>query len=71
MNELHVLDQQISQPKHFTAALVGNPNAGKTSLFNKLTGLRSKTANYPGITVDIRKATLSLDQCNVELLDLP
>lgn len=41
-------------------ALVGNPNSGKSSLFNALTGLRTKTANYPGITVDIRKAKLSL-----------
>ena len=35
----------------FTLALVGNPNAGKTTLFNALTGLRAKTANFPGTTV--------------------
>ncbi|MCA9112504.1 MAG: 50S ribosome-binding GTPase, partial [Planctomycetaceae bacterium] len=34
--------------------VVGNPNTGKTSLFNRLTGMRAKTANYPGITVDLR-----------------
>ena len=33
-------------------ALVGNPNTGKTSLFNQLTGLKQKVGNYPGITVD-------------------
>jgi ferrous iron transport protein B len=33
-------------------ALVGNPNTGKTSLFNQLTGLNQKVGNYPGITVD-------------------
>ena len=35
-------------------ALVGNPNAGKTTLFNQLTGMRAKTANYPGTTVEHR-----------------
>jgi ferrous iron transport protein B len=34
-----------------TFALVGNPNTGKTTLFNALTGLRQKVANYPGVTV--------------------
>jgi len=38
-----------------TVALVGNPNAGKSSLFNALTGARQKIANYPGVTVE-RKA---------------
>lgn len=38
-----------------TAALVGNPNAGKSALFNALTGARQKIANYPGVTVE-RKA---------------
>ena len=51
--------------------LVGNPNAGKTSLFNSLTGLRAKTANYPGITVDLRKGRLRLGDGEVELVDLP
>ena len=35
-----------------TIAIAGNPNAGKTSLFNALTGLRQKVANYPGVTVE-------------------
>src|SRR4051812_36404746 len=35
-----------------TVALAGNPNAGKTTVFNALTGLRQKVANYPGVTVD-------------------
>ena len=52
-------------------ALVGNPNAGKTSLFNALTGLRAKTANFPGSTVDIRRGRLDLESGSVELIDLP
>ncbi len=51
--------------------LVGNPNAGKTSLFNALTGLRAKTANYPGITVVVRVGRLQLSHGPVNLLDLP
>ena len=39
-----------------SAALVGNPNAGKSALFNALTGARQKIANYPGVTVEIGRA---------------
>jgi ferrous iron transport protein B len=39
-------------------ALIGNPNAGKTTLFNRLTGLRAKTANFPGTTVERRSGML-------------
>ena len=52
-------------------ALVGNPNTGKTSLFNALTGLRAKTANFPGSTVDIRRGRLDLESGPAELIDLP
>lgn len=51
--------------------LVGNPNAGKTSLFNQLTGLRAKTANFPGTTVEYRKGTMRRGGMDVELVDLP
>lgn len=54
-----------------TVALIGNPNAGKTALFNALTGLRAKTANYPGITVDLRRGRLRLGETTVDLVDLP
>ncbi|MBS1838132.1 MAG: ferrous iron transporter B, partial [Actinobacteria bacterium] len=52
-------------------ALVGSPNAGKTTLFNSLCGLRSKTANYPGVTVSRREGTLHLPVGDVTLVDLP
>ncbi len=41
-----------TKTKPLTIALAGNPNAGKTTLFNSLTGMRQKVANYPGVTVE-------------------
>lgn len=52
-------------------ALVGNPNCGKTTLFNALTGLRAQTGNYPGTTVERRTGRLVLADETVELIDLP
>ena len=53
-------------------ALVGNPNAGKTSLFNALTGSRQKVGNYPGVTVERKMGRLALpDGRGVRLIDLP
>ena len=54
------------------AALVGNPNAGKSALFNKLTGARQKIANYPGVTVERKAGRFVLPTGEpIELLDLP
>lgn len=53
-------------------ALVGNPNTGKTSLFNQLTGLNHKVGNYPGITVEKMVGTFTLDNgTKVQITDLP
>ena len=53
-------------------ALVGNPNAGKSALFNALTGARQKVGNYPGVTVERHSGRLTLDDGRpVELVDLP
>ena len=53
-------------------ALVGNPNAGKSALFNALTGARQKTGNYPGVTVERHAGRLILpDGRPAELVDLP
>lgn len=53
-------------------ALVGNPNAGKSALFNALTGARQKVGNYPGVTVERKSGRLSLpDGRPLELIDLP
>jgi ferrous iron transport protein B len=59
-------------PHHaFTLALVGNPNAGKTTLFNALTGLHAKTANFPGTTIERRVGRTKIGRHQVVLVDLP
>jgi ferrous iron transport protein B len=52
-------------------ALVGSPNAGKTSVFNHLTGLRAKTGNYPGVTVGRSVGTTKVDGATIAVEDLP
>ena len=55
-----------------TVALVGPPNSGKSTLFNRLTGLRQKVANYPGVTVEQRIGRLSgIDRSDLTVIDLP
>ena len=64
---------QISVRRHAAAsiAVVGNPNSGKSTLFNRLTGLRQKTGNYPGVTVEKHLGTVRFDNAAFELIDLP
>src|SRR5687768_7802243 len=58
-------------------ALLGNPNTGKTTLFNRLTGLRHKTSNFPGTTLEARVGRLSTPSlrhsvpASLDLIDLP
>jgi ferrous iron transport protein B len=55
-----------------TVVLIGPPNAGKSTLFNKLTGLRQKVANYPGVTVEQRMGLMSgVGRDDLTLIDLP
>ncbi len=51
--------------------LAGNPNVGKTTLFNALTGLSAKVSNYPGITVEAKRGTLKLPSGDADIHDLP
>ncbi|HFB65947.1 MAG TPA: Fe(2+) transporter permease subunit FeoB [Aeromonadales bacterium] len=55
----------------FTIALIGNPNSGKTSLFNRLTGTRQKTGNWPGVTVEKKSGYFKIDQHKFKIVDLP
>src|SRR4051794_19553092 len=62
----------VATKTRFTIAVAGNPNAGKTSLFNALTGLRQKVANYPGVTVETKSGVWSLDaEASAVVVDLP
>ncbi|MFM7838131.1 MAG: FeoB small GTPase domain-containing protein, partial [Chitinophagaceae bacterium] len=60
------------QTQHLHIALMGNPNSGKSSLFNELTGLRQKVGNFPGVTVDKKTGRCPLqDGLSATLIDLP
>jgi len=52
-------------------AVIGNPNSGKSTLFNRLTGLRQTTGNYPGVTVERHSGIVQLSGTALELIDLP
>ena len=54
-----------------TVALAGNPNAGKTTLFNELTGSRQHVGNYPGVTVEKKEGTYLRDGFKLHIVDLP
>ncbi|MBC7848674.1 MAG: ferrous iron transport protein B [Chitinophagaceae bacterium] len=58
--------------RHLNIALVGNPNSGKSSLFNALTGLNQKVGNFPGVTVDKKTgSTVISDKISATIFDLP
>lgn len=59
------------QPVGLRIALLGNPNTGKTTLFNTLAGLNHKTGNYPGVTVEVKKGKGTHQGISIEWIDLP
>ncbi len=61
----------MSDSSQITIALAGNPNAGKTSVFNALTGSRQHVGNYPGVTVDKKEGEAILEGLRVRVVDLP
>ncbi len=72
--QLASLPARAAEPSshHRVVAVVGPPNSGKSTLFNRLTGLRQKVANYPGVTVEKRSGRVRLAHGqHVELIDLP
>ncbi len=65
-----VIDPQISSQRK-RIALVGNPNTGKTTLFNSLTGLNLKVSNYPGVTVERKVGRFTIGSREFDIVDLP
>ena len=57
--------------KKITVAVAGNPNSGKTTVFNALTGSRYKVGNYPGVTVEKKLGTIETDEAVITVVDLP
>lgn len=57
--------------KRYKIALAGNPNCGKTSIFNALTGARQHVGNYPGVTVESKTGRFRMGEAEIELTDLP
>ncbi len=71
--ESRIAADQITIRRHVLAkvAVVGNPNSGKSTLFNRLTGLRQRTGNYPGVTVEMHTGVAKFGEESIELIDLP
>lgn len=71
MSTLSVESRRVGT-RTLTVAIVGNPNSGKTTLFNALTGLRQKVGNYPGVTVERKEGRVTLeDGTQITFIDLP
>lgn len=68
--DIHLIDQS-ERTKTINIALVGNPNSGKTTLFNSISGSKEKVGNYSGVTVDIKKATFKTNGYTFNFYDLP
>src|SRR3990167_2282751 len=57
--------------KVFTVGIVGNPNCGKTTVFNALTGARQRVGNWPGVTVERKTGFFKHQDKTIEVIDLP
>src|SRR5712692_8711736 len=66
-----VYQPPVSSPRPLLVALAGNPNTGKTTLFNTLAGMRQRVGNYPGVTVETKKGQMAFHGQTFHLIDLP
>jgi ferrous iron transport protein B len=67
----HKAFKEVKEKTDFTIALAGNPNVGKSCIFNQLTGLNVVTANYPGKTVELNFGVTTHDGLKIGIIDLP
>ena len=63
--------KEVKEKTDFTIALAGNPNVGKSCIFNQLTGLNVVTANYPGKTVELNFGVTTHNGLKIGIIDLP
>lgn len=66
-----IINNTPDTPKKINVALAGNPNSGKTTIFNNLTGARQHVANYPGVTVEVKEGKRTYRDTTIEVVDLP
>ena len=59
------------EPRTITVALIGNPNTGKSTLFNALAGMQARVGNYPGVTVEKKIGRVRVGETTMRLVDLP
>ncbi len=71
MNNIQLAIEKMAKTTTFTIALVGNPNVGKSTVFNYLTGLGAVTANYPGKTVALNIGVAEYNEIKIGIIDLP
>ena len=64
-------EQGKTSKSHFTVGLLGNPNCGKSTLFNHLTGARQRIGNWPGVTVDRKIGQFKFNNIDFDIVDLP
>ena len=65
------IDADAAETNSLTVAIAGNPNCGKSALFNNFTGIRQKTGNWPGVTVDRKQGFFELQGRTITVYDLP
>ena len=70
-NKADKIDADASETNSLTIAIAGNPNCGKSALFNTFTGIRQKTGNWPGVTVDRKQGFFELQGRTITVYDLP
>src|SRR5687768_1280778 len=68
MNSIELCTSSLNR---FSVGLVGNPNCGKTTLFNALTGAHQRVGNWPGVTVERKSGNFSHAGKKIEVIDLP
>ena len=72
MGSCHDTRKPVSRNRAaLTIALAGNPNCGKSALFNAFTGIRQTTGNWPGVTVERKEGRMELDGMETRVIDLP